>query len=456
MTAVMFRMLTGVLCLATLAVAVVSADDNWPRFRGAEGGIAADDSRLPDVWGPAENVIWQVDVPGRSWSSPIVWGDHIFVTTAINTVEADTLMPVSAYVARSGGGTMTFRDIAAPSARHRWILYDIDFKTGRIRWERELASAVPAQSRHLKNSYASETPVTDGERVYAYIGHLGLFAFDMNGQPLWSRPMRASEMLTGFGTAKSPVLDDTRVYIVDDNEEQSFIAAYDKITGAELWRVDREETSNWTTPYVWRNERRTEIVTAGTSGIRSYGVDGRLLWQLTGMSNFAIPSPFAADGLLYVTSGYTANPLRPAYAIRPGATGDISLGPDETSNEYIVWSHPTLGPFHPSSLVYGGCYYTLHDRGFLTCNDPKTGEEIYPRQRISMDATGFAASPWAYNGKVFALSEDGDTYVVQAGREFKVLGKNSLDEMTLATPAVAGGSLIVRTASKLYRIGRSD
>ena len=172
------------------------------------------------------------------------------------------------------------------------------------------------------------------------------------------------------------------------------------------------------------------------------------------MSTFAIPSPIAANGLLYLTSGYPGDRLRPAYAIRPGATGDISLKADQTGNEFIVWSHPTLGPYHPSALVYAGCYYTLHDRGFLTCNDPKTGKEIYPRQRISVDATGFTASPWAYNGKVFALSEDGDTFVIQAGPQFKVLGKNSLEEMTLATPAVANGSVIIRTASKLYRIGR--
>jgi hypothetical protein len=332
-----------------------------------------------------------VEVPGRSWSSPVVWGDHIFVITAINTVEADTLLPVSAYVARSGGGPMTFQDVAQPSAPHRWVLYDIDFNRGRIRWMREVANAIPAQSRHLKNSYASETPVTDGERVYVYLGHVGLFVFDMEGTLLWSKPMRVFEMQTGFGTAKSPVLDDERVYIVNDNEEQSFIAAYDKKTGGERWRVDRQEKSNWTTPYVWRNERRTEIVTAANGGIRSYGIDGKVLWQLTGMSTFSVPSPFAANGLLYVTSGYTANPLRPAYAIRPGASGDVSLRPNQTSNDYIAWSHPTLGPFHPSALVYGGCYYTLHDRGFLTCNDPETGKEIYPRQRISRTVCRYLA-----------------------------------------------------------------
>ena len=440
-----------------LGHAIVSADDHWPRFRGAEGGIAADHPSLPDVWGPAQNIIWKIDVPGRSWSSPIVWGDHVFVTTAINTAETEKLLPVSSYVSRSNGGTMTFMDIAKPSASHRWVVYDFDLKDGRIRWERVVRTGLPAKSRHLKNSYASETPVTDGERVYAYFGDVGLFVFDMNGKPVWSKPMDAFEMQTGFGHAQSPVVDDRHVYIVNDNEEHSYIAAFDKRTGSQVWRVDRKETSNWSTPLVWKNERRTEIVTAATGGVRSYSVDGTLLWQLTPMSTFAVPSPLTANGLLYVMSGYTASALRPAYAIRPGAAGDISLKPNETSNDYIVWSDSTLGTFHPSPLVYRGCYYILHDRGFLTCNDPATGKPIYPRQRINTaDTATFTASPWAYNGKVFALSEDGDTYVFQAGPDFRVLGKNSLNEMSLATPAVAGGSLIIRTASKLYRISKSN
>jgi outer membrane protein assembly factor BamB len=440
------------LCSAALGATVLSAQDNWPRFRGAEGGVAADHPSLPDVWGPSRNVVWTINVPGRSWSSPVVWGDHVFITTAINTVETETLLPVASYVSRSNGGTMTFMDVSKPSASHRWVVYDVDFKTGRIRWERTVRTGVPAKSRHLKNSYAAETPVTDGERVYAYFGDVGLFAFDMEGKPLWSKPMDAFEMQTGFGHAKSPVVDDRHVYIVNDNEEQSFIVAFDKRTGNQVWRTDRKERSNWTTPLVWRNERRTEIVTAATGGVRSYDVNGTLLWELSGMSTFAVPSPIEVNGLLYVMSGYTASPLRPVYAIRAGATGDISLKADETSNAFIVWADRTLGTFHPSPLVYRGCLYVLHDRGFLTCSDAATGKPIYGRQRVSADAATFTASPWAYNGKVFALSEDGDTYVIQAGPEFKVLGKNSLDEMALATPAVARGSLIVRTASKLYRI----
>ena len=444
------------LCGVVLGIAVAAADDEWPRFRGSNGGVAADHPSLPDQWGPAQNIVWKIDVPGRSWSSPIIWGDHVFVTTAINTLETESVLPVASYVSRSNGGTMTFMDVSKPSAPHRWVLYDVDLKTGRIRWERVSHTGVPAKSRHLKNSYAAETPVTDGERVYVHFGDVGLFAYDMDGKLLWSRPMDALEMQTGFGHAASPVVDDSRVYIVNDNEEQSFVAAYDKRTGEQVWRVDRKEASSWTTPLVWKNDLRTEIITAATGGVRSYDVNGRLLWQFTGMSTFAVPSPLASGGLLYVMSGYTASPLRPAYAIRAGATGDISLKPDQTSNEYIVWADRTLGTFHPSPLVYRGCYYILHDRGFLTCNDPGTGKPIYPRQRIGNDTATFTASPWAYNGKVFALSEDGDTFVFQSGPEFKMLGKNSLNEMALATPAVAGGSLVIRTASKLYRISKSS
>jgi outer membrane protein assembly factor BamB len=455
------------LCGAALGATVLSASperaqrveraqDNWPRFRGAEGGVAADHPSLPDVWGPSQNIVWTIDVPGRSWSSPIVWGDHVFITTAINTVELEKLLPVASYVSRSNGGPMTFMDVSKPTASHRWVLYDVDFTTGRIRWERTVHTGVPAKSRHLKNSYAAETPVTDGERVYAYFGDVGLFAFDMNGKPLWSKPMDAFEMQTGFGHAKSPVADDRHIYIVNDNEEQSFIVAFDKRTGSQVWRTDRKEKSNWTTPLVWKNERRTEIVTAATGGVRSYDVNGTLLWELAGMSTFAVPSPIAANGLLYVMSGYTASPLRPVYAIRAGADGDISLKADETSNAFIVWADRTLGTFHPSPLVYRGCLYVLHDRGFLACSDPATGKPVYGRQRISTDTATFTASPWAYNGKVFALSEDGDTYVIQAGPEFKVLGRNSLNEMALATPAVARGSVFVRTASKLYRISKSN
>jgi outer membrane protein assembly factor BamB len=259
-----------------------------------------------------------------------------------------------------------------------------------------------------------------------------------------------------LGTGASPVLYKDRIYVVNDNTTQSFLAAFDKRTGKEIWRVNREERGNWSTPLVWENALRTEIVTAGTVKVRSYDLDGKQLWELKGMTTLTIPSPFEKNGLVYISSGYPGGLPRPVYAIRPGASGDISLKPDETSNEYIAWYQPLLGTYNTSALVYGDYYYTLLDRGFLLCHDARTGKQIYGRQRISTDSSGFTASPWAYNGKIFVLSEDGDTYVIQAGPEFKVVGKNSLTEMPLATPAVLRGSLIVRTQSKLYRIAKKS
>ena len=428
--------------------------DNWPQFRGLTAGAVPDDPALPDTWGPDQNVVWKLDVPGYAWSSPVVWGDHIFITSAINTKGEAPLKEVPSYLARSLGGGMAGSDITTPADPLRWMVYDVDFKTGKIRWERQVQMAAPTQARHQKNSYASETPATDGERVYAYFTNAGLFAFDLNGKPIWSKPMDTLKTRTGWGGAASPVVHDGRVYIVNDNEDHSFLAAFDAKTGAEVWRVDRDEASNWTTPYVWVNSLRTEIVVAGTKKLRSYDLKGTVLWELGPLSSVHIPTPFAVDGLLYVQSGYPTDAQKPAFAIKPGAKGDITLKPGETSHEFVLWANPALGTYATSSLAYRGHYYTLLDRGFLLCNDAKTGQEVYGRQRIAMDAPGFTSSPWAYNGKVFAMSEDGDTYVMQAGPEFKVLHKNSLNELTLATPAISNGSLIVRTVSKLYRIGR--
>jgi len=454
MTHAAYALPIAAILVLTAAPARTVHAQHWQQFRGPQAGVAPDDPRLPDTWTTTENVAWRIDIPGHSWSSPIVWADHVFVVTAVNTKTPNQpLNPVVTYLARSLGGTMSGADITRPTDEHRWTLYDIDVRTGRIRWERQIQAALPQQPVHQKNSYASETPVTDGERVYVYLGYAGLFAFDMNGAPVWSKPIDAPRMRTGWGTAASPVLHNGRLYIVNDNEDRSFIAAFDARTGAPLWRTAREdERSNWATPFVWQNEQRTEIVTTGTRKVRSYDTNGNLLWELAGMTSIHAVTPVAGHGLLFVSSGYFPDNPRPTYAIRPGARGDISLKATETSNEFIAWSNPTLAPAYPSPLVLGDQYYTLMDRGFLTSNDPRTGKEIYGRQRIAADSGTFTASPWAYNGKIFAISEDGDTFVMQAGPSFKLLGRNPLDEMTLASPAVANGSLFIRTATKLYRI----
>ena len=433
----------GFLIAAT--VIATAAGDNWPQFRGLKAGVVADDPALPETWSATDNVAWKTEIPGVGWSSPVVWGDHVFVTSAVTNEAA----PVKARV-------YTAAEVAPTTAAHHWVVYDVDLKTGKVRWQREVGTAVPAQPKHMKNSYASETPVTDGERIYAYFASAGLFAFDMTGKPVWSKPLMPVKMRQGWGSASSPVIHEGRVFVVSDNEERSFLVAYDGKTGRELWRVDRDEASSWATPFVWKNDRRTEIVTIGSRKVRAYNVDGKSLWEMSGLSTLQIPTSFTALGLLYVNSGFRADPFKPVYAIRPGASGDISLKQGETANEYVAWMQPALGSYNPSSLVYGNYYYTLYDASFFACNDATTGKEVYPRQRISSDSTGFTASPWAYNGKIFLMSEDGDTFVVQAGEQYRLLGRNSLDEMTLATPAIADHSLIIRTASKLYRISKRN
>jgi outer membrane protein assembly factor BamB len=437
--------------VSTLAVVPLAAD-NWPQFRGTQAGVAPDDASLPSTWSRTENVVWKLDLPGRSWSSPVVWGDHVFVTTVVNLANpARALKPVSEYRGLSWNGPLDQTSIESTADAHRWVLYDVDFRTGRIRWERTLHTAVPSQPVHQKNTYFSETPITDGERVYVFSGSIGLFAFDMSGQPVWSKPTAAVKTRMGWGGAASPALHEGVLYIVNDNEEQSYLAAYDARTGLERWRVERDERTNYSTPLIWKNALRTEIVTTGTGRVRSYDLNGRPLWDILKMSVLTVPSPLAGHGLLFVSAGYIQDPHRPVYAVRPGAAGDISLKAGETRNEFIAWSHPQISSYQPSPIVVGDYYYTLLDRGFLTCHDAKTGKEIYGRQRISAESSGFSASPWSYNGRIFALSEDGDTFVIQAGPEFKILGKNSLDEMSMATPAVAHGSLVIRTANALYR-----
>ena len=430
--------------LLALSAASAAAGQGWPQFRGPGARGVADDPRLPDTWSPTDNVVWKVPVPGTGWSSPVVWGDVIFVTSVIRTTEGEPPRP-GLYL---GGERSTPRDA------HRWMLYAFDWETGDVRWARELHASAPAAPRHLKNSYASETPVTDGERVYAYFGQLGVFAFDMDGAPLWSRRWGPFQTRNGWGTAASPVLDGDRLYVVNDNDTQSFLTALDARTGEPIWRVERDEGTNWSTPYVWAHAERTEIVTTGSDKVRAYDEDGALLWELTGMSTITIPTPFSTGGLLYISSGYVGDSLRPAYAIKPGASGDISLGPGKTSSAFIAWSQAQAASYNPSPIVYGDYYYTLFDRGFFTAHDARTGREVYGKQRIEVGAM-FTSSPWAYNGKIFALSEEGDTFVFRAGPEYALLGKNPLSEMVLATPAIAHGSLIIRTASHLYRIAEA-
>ncbi len=436
------RRVALLLAAASMLSAGSAAAQEWTRFRGPDGtGVVADNPNLPERWSATENVAWRTPIPGLGWSSPVVAGGLVFVTTVASEGEVEA--PESGWY---GGG-----ERATPQDVHHWLVYALDLETGEPRWRTEVHAGLPRSSHHLKNTFASETPVTDGEHLYVLFGNVGLYALGLDGTVRWSRGLPAAETRNGWGTASSPVLHDGRVYLVVDNEEQSYLTALSAETGAEVWRTDRDEGSNWSTPFVWEHDGRTEIVTTGTDRIRAYDLAGRELWGLSGMSSIVIPTPVAAHGLLYIESGYIADFFRPVYAIRPGASGDISLEAGETANEFVAWSLEQGGSYHPSPLVYGDHYYTLLDRGMMTAHDARTGEEVYGRRRIDV-GQAFTASPWAYNGKVFALSEQGTTYVIEAGPEFRVLAENPLDEFTMATPAILDDSLIIRTAEAVYRI----
>jgi len=430
--------------LACVVDGVAVENTNWTQFRGPTmNATVADHPDLPEQWSQTENVEWVTDIPELGWSSPIVWGTRVFVTTV--TSDGDFEKPKPGLYAPRGRSE-------PPPARHDWRVYCLDLKSGEVLWMRSVKVAVPEFPRHQKNTYASETPTTDGERVYVRFGDLGIYAFDMDGNEVWTHPIPFKSTMSDWGSASSPILEGNLLIVLYDNEEDSWIAALDKRTGDEVWRTARDEVSSWATPYIWKNSQRTEIVTSGRKRIRSYDLTGELLWEMDGRMSWAsIATPFSSHGLVYVTSGYFQDSHRPVYAIRPGASGDISLRENATSSEYVAWYLPRAGNYNTSPLVYGEIYYSLLDRGFFESYDATTGEPVYGRQRIRVGAS-FTSSPWAYNGKIFALSEQGDTYVLRAGPQFEVLGVNSLDEMAMASPAIVGDRLIIRTRSKVYSI----
>ena len=444
----------GAALLVAVAAAVAGSapitgqSRHWPQWRGPDmSGVVADQPGLPERWSASENVAWKVRVPGLGWSSPIVWGNDVFVTSVVAS-QAGEAPKKGLYLPPTG----TERPPDPPAGTHEWKVYCFDLQTGKMKWERTAHQGAVSTPRHPKNSYASETPVTDGERLYVVFGNVGIFTYDFSGKLLWSQRIDPQMDQWGWGPGASPTLLGDQLIQVFDNDARSSIASFDVRTGRQNWRTDRDEGHNWATPFVWRNRVRTEIVTAGQKRVRSYDPSGRLLWEFAGqMTDVSIPTPIADGDMVYVSSGYVGNDHRPAYAVRPGGSGDLTVKFGEQSSPFVAWYQPRIGSYNPSALVYRGCYYTLLDGGFLTCHDASTGKELYGRQRIEPGAT-FTASPWAYNGKVFALSEDGATYVIEAGPGYKLLGKNALDEMTLASPAIAGGRLLIRTAAHLYAI----
>jgi outer membrane protein assembly factor BamB len=468
----------SVLSVPSAALVLASAPSvAWPQFRGPSGAGILAEGKLPTRWSAKDNVAWNVEVKGRGWSSPVAWNNTVFVTSAISpgAFKAPSTgifgNDYAADLSKQGlsddevAKRVIARDVelTTESGEIRYMVYAFDAATGKLRWEREAHKAAPFGGRHRKNTYASETPTTDGERLYAYFGNVGLFAYSLDGKSLWTAKFDPQPMYLDFGTAASPVVSDGRVFVVHDNDGKSFVAAIDAKTGKQLWKVDRDlpaggMTSGWSSPFIWAADgserKRSELIVIGKQHAISYALDtGKELWRLRGLTGQSTPTPVAADGLLYLATGSQGESNRPVFAVRPGASGDISSAKGEEQNKFVAWVHPRASAYTSSPLVYRGRMYVVNDNGILTVFDSKTGKEIY-KARAGGSGNTFSASPWAADGKIYLLSEDGHTFVLEAGDKYVELSKNSVDEMTLASPALAPNAIFLRTQTRLYRIGK--
>jgi outer membrane protein assembly factor BamB len=459
--------------ILSIGISARAPEIAWPQFRGPSGAGILSAGKLPTSWSTKENVAWSVEIKGRGWSSPVAWNNTVFVTSAISPgafKAPQTGIFGNDYVAELAKQGLSedevvkkviSRDVelTSESGDIRYMIYAFDAASGKLRWEREAHQGAPFGGRHRKNTYASETPATDGERLYVYFGNVGLFAYSLDGQLLWTTKFDPQPMYLDFGTAASPVVSDGRVFVVHDNDGKSFAAAIDAKTGKQLWKVDRDlpssgQTSGWSSPFIWKHAQRSEVVVIGRTHAVSYAPEsGKELWRMRGLTGQSTPSPVAADGLLFLATGSQGESNRPVFSVRPGASGDISLAKGEDKNQFVAWFHPRASAYTSSPLVYRGRMYVVNDNGILTVFDSQTGKEIY-KARAGGSGNTFSASPWAADGKIYLLSEDGHTFVIEAGDKYVELSKNSVDEMSLASPALAPDTIFLRTQTKLYRIGR--
>ena len=441
------KRLTFSLILVAFFVTTASAQ-NWPQFRGPSATGVVESSGQPVKWDATaqQNVRWKLEIPGLAHSSPVVWGDKIFVTTAVSSGKDETRFGL-------------FGDVAPvkDDPKHTWKVYAIDKNKGTILWERVAYEGLPKTKRHPKSSHASATPVTDGKYLIALFGSEGLYAYDLNGKLLWKQDLGIldagwfydADYQWDYGS--SPIIYKNLVIVQADIQKNSFIAAYDLKTGKPVWKTSREEIPSWGTPTVYEGKERAELITSGPKAIRGYDpATGKELWRLGPMSEITTPTPFAAFDLIFVTSGYA--PIQPIYAIKPGGSGDLSLKEGQDKSDFIAWSKQRGGPYMPTPIVYGDLLYTCSNQGVLTAYNAKTGERVY-QERLGGTGAAFTASPVASEGKIYLASEDGDVFVVKAGPKYELLAKNPVGEVMMATPAISNGMVIVRTVSHLYAFG---
>jgi outer membrane protein assembly factor BamB len=418
--------------------------ENWPGWRGPGSLGVSTEKGIPVQWDMSKNVQWKVEVPGLGHSSPIVWGDRIFVTTAVSSDPREDNWQKGFF---SG-------ERKPDEAEISWQVLCFDRETGKLLWQKTAVRRKPLNARHTKNSYASQTPVTDGTYVYVFFGDQGMYCYDFQGNVIWSRELGSFTMRRGWGAASSPVLyQDLVIQTCDQETGESFVIALDKKSGKTVWKTDRDELSSWSTPYLYLQGARPELIVNATRGIRSYDPrSGKLLWECRGpATSITVPTPTFSNGLIIVSSGFIAEQVRPITAFRPGASGDLTLKEGETKSDAIVWRQMAAAPYIPSPTAYGDYVYVLLDQGFIACYEAKTGREVYARRRIDVGAN-FSASPVALDGKLYCASEDGDVFVIKAGPEYELLAKNSMGESIMASPALSGGKMFIRALKHLYCI----
>jgi len=460
-------MLSGAFVL--LALLIASCSQNWPQFRGPENNMLVRGKNLPDTWSSTENIRWTHEIEGDSWTSPIVWGNKIFYTTAIPIKVSPEperqaprpLRPQTEAAASSGNGQNPPAPPQRPDPRedksyleevYRWEVRCVDLESGQTLWKTVAKEGSPGSKKHRATNYASETPVTDGKRLYAYFGMNGLYCYDLDGTLLWEKDLGTYYTLNGWGTGSSPVLHKGSLYIQVDNEDSSFLVALDAETGDELWRVEREEETNYSTPFIWKNSLRTELVTGGKTA-RSYDPQtGELIWELEVNGYYNIPSPVSKGDLLYLGNTARRNTPGTLFCVRAGAKGNITPAEGESSSKGVVWSNLDAPTSNPSPLLYEGLLYLLSNRGGeLSCIDSETGELIY-QEKIDNVAACWA-SPWAYEDKIFFTDEKGVTQVLQAGRTFLWLHQNELQDKIWASVAATKDSYLMKGTEKMYCVG---
>jgi outer membrane protein assembly factor BamB len=428
-----FSAMLAVTMISPMRAADAPGDRFWPQWRGPHGTGVSSAANPPSEWSETRNVKWKVEIPGRGSASPIVWGDRVFVLSAI---------PAGA----AGGATHAPRGGVQPRTAHRFMVYAIDRATGRTVWEQVAREATPHEGSHPDNgTWASSSASTDGERVFAYFESQGLYAYDMTGKLLWQKDFGKKIMRNEFGEGTTPALYGNRLVLTWDHQGASFIVALDANTGNELWRVPREEIDTWSTPLIVEHEGRAQVITNGMNRLRSYDLEtGKIVWESAGTTMNPIPSPVAADGMVFLMSGFRGNNLK---AIKlADARGDI------TRSGAIAWSLDRDTPYVPSPLLYGGILYFLKtNSGVLSAFDAKTGTPHYQVQRLDLVSEVFA-SPVGAGNRVYIVDRDGTTLVLRLGPKYEVLAKNSLDDGFDASPALVDNEIFMRGYRYLYCI----